>query len=54
MVKDTKDTLPAIDLKLKIVKTKSLRLGINEGEKVILGKKIDPVDSFIYLGSIKS
>ena len=30
----------------------SLRLGINEGDEVMLGnKKIDQVDSFAYLGS---
>ena len=34
--------------------TKSLRIGISEDEKVMLGnEKIDQVDSFTYLGSIK-
>jgi hypothetical protein len=37
------------------LKTKSLRLGISEDEKVKLGhEKIDQVDSFTYLGSIIS
>ena len=36
-------------------KTKSLRLGISEDEKVTLGnEKIDQVGSFTYLGSIIS
>ena len=36
-------------------KTKSLRLGISEDEKVTLGnEKIDQVCSFSYLGSIIS
>ena len=36
-------------------KTKPLRLGISEDEKVTLGnKKIDKVGSFTYLGSIIS
>jgi len=37
------------------MKTKSLRLGISEDEKVTLGnEKTDQVDSFTYLGSIIS
>ena len=40
-----------IDLKINVKKTKSLRLGISEEEKVMLGnKKIDQVGSFTYLG----
>ena len=43
-----------IGLKINIKKTKSLRLGISEDEKVTLGsEKIDQEDSFNYLGSIK-
>ena len=39
-------------LKIDVKKTKSLRLGISEAEKVTLGnKKIDQVDSFTYLDS---
>ena len=42
-------------LKINLKNTKSLRLGISEGEEVMLGnKKIDPVDSFAYLGGIHS
>ena len=37
------------------VKTKSLRLGVSEDEKVTLdNKEIDQVGSFTYLGSIIS
>ena len=37
------------------ISLKNFRLGISEDEKVMLGnKKIDPVDSFTYLGSIIS
>ena len=44
-----------ISLKINVKKTKSLRLGISEDEKVTLGnKKIDQVNSFTYLGSIIS
>ena len=44
-----------IGLKINIKKTKSLRLGISEDEKVTLGNgKIDQVGSFPYLGSIIS
>ena len=44
-----------IGLKINIKKTKSLRLGISQDEKVTLGyKKSIKVDSFIYLGSIIS
>jgi len=39
-------------LKINAEQTMSLRLGINEGDEVMLGnKKIDQVDSFAYLGS---
>ena len=39
-------------LKINVKKTKSMRLGISEGEEVLLGKgKIDQVDNFTYLGS---
>ena len=42
-----------IGLKNYVKKTKSLRLGISEDEKVAVGdEKIDQVDSFPYLGSI--
>ena len=42
-----------IGLKINAKKTKSLKLGISENEKVKLGyEKTDQVDSFIYLGSI--
>ena len=42
-------------LKINVKKTKSLKLGISEDEKVTLGKeKIDHVGSFNYLGSIIS
>ena len=44
-----------IGLKINIKKTKSLRLGISEDEKVTLDdKKIDQVCSFTYRGSIIS
>ena len=44
-----------IDVKINVKKTKSLRLGINEDEKVTLGnEKIDQVGNFTYLGSIIS
>ena len=44
-----------IGLKINVKKTKSLRLGISEDEKVTLGnEKIDQVGSFTYLGSIIS
>ena len=42
-------------MKINVKKTKSLRLGISEGEKVSLGKeKLDQVCSFTYLCSIIS
>jgi hypothetical protein len=42
-----------IGLKINFKKSKSLRLGISEGEKMMLGnKKINQVDSFTYQGSI--
>ena len=42
-------------MKINVVKTKSLRLGINEDEMVTLGNKtIDQVGSFTYLGGIIS
>ena len=41
-----------IGLKINVKKTKSLRLGISEDERVTLGnKQIDQMDSFTYLGS---
>jgi len=44
-----------IGLKINIKKTKSLRLGISEDEKVTLGSEnIDQEDSLNYLGSIIS
>ena len=44
-----------IGLKINVKKTKSLRLGISEDEKVTMGnEKIDQVGSFTYLGSIIS
>ena len=44
-----------IGLKINVKKTKSLRLGISEDEKVPLGnERIDQVGSFTYLGSIIS
>ena len=44
-----------IDLKINVKKTKSLRLGISEDEKVMLGnEKIDQVESLTYLGNILS
>ena len=44
-----------IGLKINVKKTKSLRLGKSEDEKVTLGnEKIDRVGSFTYLGSINS
>ena len=40
---------------MNVKKTKSLRLGISEDEKVKLGnEKIDQMDIFTYLGSIIS
>ena len=42
-----------IGLKINVKKTKSLRLGVSEDERVTLGNEtIDKVDSFTYLGSI--
>ena len=42
-----------IDLKINVKKTKPLRQGISEDEKVLQGNEnIDQVDSFTYLGSI--
>ena len=42
-------------MKINVKKTKSLRLGISEDEKVTLGnEKIDRLDSLTYLGSIIS
>ena len=42
-------------MKINVKKTKSLRLGISEDEKVTLGnEKIDQVSSFTYLGIIIS
>ena len=44
-----------LDLKINVKKTKSLRLGISEDEKVTLGnEKMDQVDYFAFLGSIIS
>ena len=44
-----------IGLKINLQKTKSLRLGISEDEKVTLGnEKISQVGSFTHLGSIIS
>ena len=44
-----------IGLKISVKKTKSLRLGISEDEKVTLGdEKIDQMGSLTYLGSIIS
>ena len=44
-----------IGLKISVRKIKSLWLGINEGEEVMLcNYKIDQVDSSTYLGSIIS
>ena len=44
-----------LGLKINVKKTKSLRLGMNEDEKVTLDNvKIEQVGSFIYLGSIIS
>ena len=41
--------------KINVKKTKSIRLGICENEKVTLGnKEIDQLGSFTYLGSIIS
>ena len=41
-------------MKINVKKTKSLRLGISEDEKVTLGnEKIDQVRSFTYLGAVK-
>ena len=40
-----------IDLKINIKKTKSLRIGISEDEKMMLGNEMtDQVDSYTYLG----
>jgi len=40
------------DLKTNTKKIKSLRLGVNEGEEVLLGsEKINQVDGVTYLGS---
>ena len=42
-------------LKINVKKSKSLRLGISEGEEVTFGnEKIDQVESLTYLGSIIS
>ena len=42
-------------MKINVKKTRSLRLGISEDEKVTLGnEKIDQVNSFTYLSSIIS
>ena len=39
-------------MKIDVKKTKSLRLGISEDEKMMLGNKnIDQMVSFTYLGS---
>ena len=39
-------------LKINVKKTRSLRLGISEGEEVMLGnEKIDHMDSFTYISS---
>ena len=44
-----------IGLKINVKKTRSLRLGINENEKLTLGnEKIDLVGGFTYIGSIIS
>jgi hypothetical protein len=44
-----------LSFKINVKKTKSLRLGIDEDEKVTLGNEnIDQVSSFTYLGSIFS
>ena len=44
-----------IGLNINVKKTKSLRLGISEDEKVTFGnEKIDQLGSFTYLGSIIS
>ena len=44
-----------IGLEINVKKTKSLRLGIIEDEKLTLdNEKIDQVDCFTYLGSINS
>ena len=44
-----------IGLKVNVKKTKSLKLGIIQDEKVTLGnEKIDQVGSFTYFGSIIS
>ena len=41
-----------IGLKINVKKAKSLRLGISEGEEVMLGiEEIDRADSFTYLGN---
>ena len=42
-----------IGLKINVKNTKSLRLGLRDGKRVMLGKeKTDKVDSFTNLGSI--
>jgi len=44
-----------ISLNVNVKKAKLLRLGISEGEEVMLGKeKVNQVDSFTYIGSIIS
>ena len=41
--------------KIKVIKTKSYRTGINEGEWGMLGNEnVNQVDSFTYLGSVIS
>jgi len=43
----------SLGLKINVKKTKSLRLGISEGEKMTLGnEKIDQEGNFLYLSSI--
>jgi len=42
-----------VGLKIHVNKTKSLKLGISEGEEVMLGnEKIDQVDNFTDLDNI--
>ena len=44
-----------LGLKINVKKTKSLKIGISEDEKVTLGnEKIDQLECFTYLGSIIS